>query len=83
MYLLLPDCPPFTFGAQCDKSCACDQNKSISCDTDTGGCLCKNGWSGVKCTCEEKTECDAHSFCDANTCFCNDGVFIKPTNCSG
>ncbi|XP_052714587.1 MAM and LDL-receptor class A domain-containing protein 1-like isoform X5 [Crassostrea angulata] len=76
------NCPPFTFGAQCDKSCACDQSKSISCDTDTGECLCKNGWTGIKCTCGEKTECDEHSFCDANNCFCNDGVFIKPTNCS-
>lgn len=50
---------------------------------DIGGCLCKNGWSGVKCMCEEKIECDEYLFCDVNNCFCNDGVFIKFINCLG
>lgn len=77
------DCPLFKFGTNCNNACVCDQSKSLSCDKHTGECLCKNGWTGVKCSCREKTECGENSFCEGSNCFCNDGVLNKPTDCSG
>lgn len=40
-YLIL-DCPSFKYGAECENTCKCDQSKSISCDKDSGKCICEN-----------------------------------------
>nr|XP_034326622.1 uncharacterized protein LOC109620900 isoform X2 [Crassostrea gigas] len=77
------DCPSFTYGVECEKTCTCDQNKSLSCDKDTGECLCKDGWAGVRCTCRNKSDCDENSYCDGTSCVCNDGFLTKTSNCSG
>lgn len=55
-YLIL-DCPSFKYGAECENTCKCDQSKSISCDIDSGKCICEYGWKGTRCNCEESTEC--------------------------
>uniref|UniRef100_A0A8W8NNA6 SRCR domain-containing protein n=3 Tax=Magallana gigas TaxID=29159 RepID=A0A8W8NNA6_MAGGI len=51
------DCPSFKYGAECENTCKCDQSKSISCDKDSGKCICEYGWKGTRCNCEESTEC--------------------------
>lgn len=51
------DCPSFKYGAECENTCKCDQSKSISCDKDSGRCICKSGWKGTSCNCQEGTEC--------------------------
>lgn len=80
---LFSDCPSFTYGVECEKTCTCDQNKSLSCDKDTGECLCKDGWAGVRCTCRNKSDCDENSYYDGTSCVCNDGFLTKTSNCSG
>ncbi|XP_061166784.1 scavenger receptor cysteine-rich type 1 protein M130-like [Saccostrea echinata] len=76
------DCPSFTYGKECEDDCNCDRSNSLSCDKDTGECMCKSGWSGTRCTCERRIKCDENSYCDGFKCLCNDGFFRKPTNCS-
>lgn len=79
----ISECPTFTYGVDCERTCTCDQNKSLSCDQDTGECLCKDGWAGVRCTCRNKSDCDENSYCDGTSCLCVDGFLTKPSNCSG
>ncbi|XP_061166788.1 multiple epidermal growth factor-like domains protein 10 [Saccostrea echinata] len=76
------DCPPFTYGKECENSCNCNRSNSLSCDKDTGECECKNGWSDARCTCGLQTKCDENSHCVGFNCLCNDGFFTKPSNCS-
>ncbi|XP_019919461.2 uncharacterized protein [Magallana gigas] len=76
------DCPPFTFGAQCENRCICHKSRSLSCDKDTGDCVCKTGWMGAKCTCEGETRCAENSYCYDDDCLCIDGFLTKPSNCS-
>uniref|UniRef100_K1RT07 Lysyl oxidase-like protein 2 n=1 Tax=Magallana gigas TaxID=29159 RepID=K1RT07_MAGGI len=75
-------CPPFTFGAQCENRCICHKSRSLSCDKDTGDCVCKTGWMGAKCTCEGETRCAENSYCYDDDCLCIDGFLTKPSNCS-
>lgn len=77
------ECPALTYGVGCERTCTCDQNKTLSCDQDTGECLCKDGWAGVRCTCRDKSDCDENSYCDGTSCLCVDGFLTKPSNCSG
>ncbi|XP_055860003.1 neurogenic locus notch homolog protein 2-like isoform X4 [Biomphalaria glabrata] len=84
------DCPPFHYGEnECNTSCACDQDHSISCDSQTGECLCHTGWASVSCAadvdeCQDNSVCpDLYSTC-INTpgsyiCQCFDGM-IKNTS---
>lgn len=81
--LCFPDCPPFTFGTQCENRCFCHKSKSLSCDKDTGDCVCKKGWTGARCTCRGRTECGENSYCYDDDRLCLDGFFTKPSNCSG
>ncbi|XP_062591116.1 uncharacterized protein LOC134252644 [Saccostrea cucullata] len=76
------DCPSFTYGKDCEDDCVCDRSNSLSCDKDTGECVCKSGWSGVRCTCGREIKCGENSYCDEYKCLCVDGVFTKPSNCS-
>ncbi|XP_062610599.1 scavenger receptor cysteine-rich type 1 protein M130-like, partial [Saccostrea cucullata] len=76
------DCPSFTYGRECEDDCVCDRSNSLSCDKDTGECVCRSGWSGVRCTCGRGMKCGENSYCDEYKCLCVDGVFTKPSNCS-
>ncbi|XP_052705082.1 uncharacterized protein LOC128180917 isoform X1 [Crassostrea angulata] len=76
------ECSSFKFGDQCERSCVCDQSKSLSCDKDTGDCICRTGWTGVRCTCGRGTECGENSYCDGDDCLCIDGFFTTASNCS-
>ncbi|XP_055957125.1 fibrillin-1-like isoform X3 [Patella vulgata] len=75
------ECPIFTYGVGCSKTCQCGTN-GIECDK-VRGCICKNGWRGENCTtdideCTEGTfNCTADTICD-NTdgsyqCLCQSG----------
>ncbi|XP_048726962.2 uncharacterized protein LOC125645465 isoform X2 [Ostrea edulis] len=77
------DCPKFTYGTECDTNCVCERSNSVSCDQDTGECKCKAGWTGARCTCGSSMNCDENSYCDGFKCLCNNGFFLKPSNCSG
>ncbi|XP_052690988.1 cell death abnormality protein 1-like [Crassostrea angulata] len=76
------DCSSFKFGDQCERSCVCDKSKSLSCDKDTGDCICKPGWTGVRCTCGGGSKCGKNSYCDGDDCLCIDGLFTTASNCS-
>ncbi|KAH9505479.1 hypothetical protein Btru_057418 [Bulinus truncatus] len=50
------DCLGLKFGPSCQESCPCDVNATASCDTKTGKCKCKSGWTGQSCA-EDVNEC--------------------------
>ncbi|XP_055860294.1 uncharacterized protein LOC106054907 [Biomphalaria glabrata] len=43
-------CPAFTYGKDtCDQDCNCVKNNSVGCDSETGACVCKDGWGSATC----------------------------------
>ncbi|KAH9509838.1 hypothetical protein Btru_045374 [Bulinus truncatus] len=44
-------CPPFTYGlTTCNQQCDCVRNNSYGCDTQSGRCICKDGWTSPNCS---------------------------------
>ncbi|CAG2104937.1 unnamed protein product [Medioppia subpectinata] len=41
------ECPPGTYGLNCEKKCKCF-NGGV-CDPEDGHCVCKDGWIGLQC----------------------------------
>jgi len=61
-------CPVGKYGLRCEGICEC--MNGAECDTETGKCVCPNGWSGPKC---EKRICPLEFYgenCE-NFCQCN------------
>ncbi|XP_053387236.1 fibrillin-2-like [Mercenaria mercenaria] len=71
-FLLLEDasldkeCSIWKYGDNCDKACSCNQLNTETCDSVTGKCACKPGWTGVTCG-EDIDECSNVSVCPNNS----------------
>lgn len=40
-------CPPGTYGRNCKQTCNCNEGNTVSCDSVTGECKCKDDWNGT------------------------------------
>ncbi|KAH9509855.1 Deleted in malignant brain tumors 1 protein, partial [Bulinus truncatus] len=49
-YEISNDCAQWTYGSGCTTSCLCVRNNSLSCNSQTGQCTCKSGWTGSDCS---------------------------------
>ncbi|XP_053372780.1 uncharacterized protein LOC123559692 [Mercenaria mercenaria] len=49
-------CPEGSYGDDCLQNCTCAVLTTLSCDTVTGACNCKPGWTGSQCT-DDINEC--------------------------
>ncbi|XP_048726961.2 uncharacterized protein LOC125645464 isoform X2 [Ostrea edulis] len=78
-------CDKWKYGLMCEKSCNCRRSSSESCDSQTGSCVCRSGWSGKTCNCMKATDtCHvAYSYCHGNQCLCKDGQYDTGVTCSG
>ncbi|XP_055859668.1 cubilin-like isoform X2 [Biomphalaria glabrata] len=55
------ECPAFTYGQDtCNQMCSCVRNNSIVCNSVTGACVCKDGWSSATCNI---AKCKINSSC--------------------
>ncbi|XP_062599076.1 multiple epidermal growth factor-like domains protein 10, partial [Saccostrea cucullata] len=78
-------CPTWRYGNDC-LPCFCNQNNTEKCDSDTGKCTCKAGFSGETCDClTGKHTCDSKtSICHLDNgkpiCLCKKGVSATPRN---
>ncbi|XP_048726964.2 uncharacterized protein LOC125645466 isoform X2 [Ostrea edulis] len=43
------ECDKWKYGLMCEKTCNCRRNSSKGCDSKTGSCVCRSGWSGKTC----------------------------------
>ncbi|KAH9509848.1 hypothetical protein Btru_045423, partial [Bulinus truncatus] len=44
-------CAPFTYGRDtCNQQCNCVEDNSIGCDSVSGNCICKPGWTSTTCS---------------------------------
>ena len=43
------ECSNFTYGQNCSRDCTCVQNNTLTCEPETGACLCRDGWTGTNC----------------------------------
>ncbi|KAH9494804.1 hypothetical protein Btru_017810 [Bulinus truncatus] len=58
------ECQPFTYGRghECSHPCSCIQDNTLHCDSTTGRCVCKEGWTSATCS------VDINECSDPNTC---------------
>ncbi|XP_078332363.1 uncharacterized protein LOC144625439 isoform X3 [Crassostrea virginica] len=68
-------CYSLTFGDNCKKRCPCNGPTTVSCDKDTGKCLCKSNHSGPTCACVDK-----FAMCNTTISDCYYGTY-KPGTC--
>ena len=68
-------CYSLTFGDNCKKRCPCNGPTTVSCDKDTGKCLCKTNYSGPTCSCVDK-----FAICNTTISDCYYGTY-KPGTC--
>ena len=88
-------CDEGTFGASCSSTCGCIEANTLSCDTVTGDCNCKSGWTGTTCDTDVFECADSNLFtCQGNStcveepgsysCQCDSGFQLVETNtCQG
>lgn len=81
-WIALSECMPWKYGDECANDCLCNMTNSDLCNTVSGRCDCKTGWSGETCDddideCLEETSCPNISVCiNSNgsfSCKCNTG----------
>ncbi|KAK3612288.1 hypothetical protein CHS0354_011006 [Potamilus streckersoni] len=80
------DCTEGSYGINCNLSCSCIPENTVTCDKRTGNCTCHAGFIGVKCEidvneCEKQNGgCPEHSHCininGSKECVCTTG-YIK------
>ncbi|XP_059169376.1 mucin-like protein [Physella acuta] len=76
-------CPPFHYGTlQCNTPCLCKVENSVSCDSVTGACVCRSGWTGAKCD-VDIDECltGTHSCVETEKCTNIPGSFTCSPDC--
>jgi Notch-like protein len=74
---LIAVCPDGTFGNDCLQNCTCAVGSTLSCDTVTGACNCKSGWTGSQCS-NDIDECRdpaVHQCPDNSQCVNTQGSF--------
>ncbi|XP_055859998.1 uncharacterized protein LOC106058961 isoform X2 [Biomphalaria glabrata] len=85
------ECQSFTYGANCTQSCTCIQSKTQYCNSTTGQCVCKPGWTSTDCSVdidecfENPLSCPDYSTC-TNTagsfqCTCKEGLTLDDRKC--
>ncbi|XP_055859624.1 uncharacterized protein LOC106051838 isoform X2 [Biomphalaria glabrata] len=59
------ECQPFTYGRgkECNQSCSCIRDNTLYCDSTTGRCVCKEGWTSATCA-VDINECSNPNVCD-------------------
>lgn len=83
--LNIAGCPPWRYGQDC-LPCRCNINNTMSCDTNSGKCTCKAGYSGDLCDCVAgKHTCNSTtSYCHVDSgnpvCLCKKGVISSVQN---
>ncbi|KAK6970572.1 mucin-like protein [Biomphalaria glabrata] len=86
------ECQPFTYGPNCTQSCTCIQSKTQYCNSTTGQCVCKPGWTSSDCSVdideciENPLSCPDYSTC-TNTagsfqCTCKEGLTLTAGKCA-
>ncbi|WAR21595.1 FBN2-like protein, partial [Mya arenaria] len=76
------ECRPWRYGSNCDSSCSCLKDSSISCNKTSGECECKPGWTGENCA-QNIDECSLGTFqlCPNNSqCVDTSGSFVCKCN---
>lgn len=83
-------CYSLTFGDSCKKRCPCNGPTTVSCDKDTGKCLCKSNHSGPTCACVDKFAICNTTISDCyygtykpGTCICKKGYTNYENGCKG
>ncbi|XP_060067948.1 mucin-like protein [Ylistrum balloti] len=76
------ECPNGRYGYHCDSVCACNFNRTDTCNKVNGTCNCMTGWTGIDCNtnineCDVPMLCGSHADCiDTNgsyECVCVQG----------
>ncbi|KAH9509854.1 hypothetical protein Btru_045434 [Bulinus truncatus] len=49
-YEILNECAQWTYGSGCTTPCPCIRSNALSCNSQTGQCICKSGWTGSDCS---------------------------------
>jgi hypothetical protein len=69
--------------------CSCNTSNTVSCNSTTGECICKAGFSGPSCDCvQNQHNCNnTFSYCSFDgttpTCTCRAGFYGKNMGCFG
>lgn len=85
------ECQPFTYGSNCTQPCTCKQSNTQYCNSTTGQCVCKPGWTSTDCSAdldecfENPLSCPDYSTC-TNTigsfqCTCKEGLVMNEGQC--
>lgn len=78
-------CPSWRYGQDC-LPCRCNINNTMNCDTDSGKCTCKAGYSGDLCDCVAGNHtCNlTTSYCHVDSgnpvCLCKKGIISSAQN---
>ncbi|XP_048727710.2 uncharacterized protein LOC125645867 [Ostrea edulis] len=84
------ECSNWRFGPNCSSQCTCNNENSLSCDSTSGDCTCKPGWSGTDCEsdideCGQSSTCPVSSTCvnslGSYTCVCDNGSVMAGGMC--
>ncbi|KAH9504455.1 hypothetical protein Btru_063684 [Bulinus truncatus] len=77
------------FDTNCTTPCICNANNTVYCDSTTGYCSCKSGWTGNDCSsdideCSLKYTCPNYSQCHnlpgTYECRCKPGLSLNSNN---
>ena len=77
------------YGDNCRFDCPCAYSNTLSCDMETGECVCKPGFTGYSCNCPfgshscNTTVSDCYQDSVGMQCICKDGYTNKEHNCIG
>ncbi|KAK0043849.1 multiple epidermal growth factor-like domains protein 11, partial [Biomphalaria pfeifferi] len=85
------ECPPNMYDDNCSTPCSCEVNNTIGgCNSITGYCSCKSGWTGSNCSvdidecsqnyflCPDYSRC--HNLPGSYECRCKPGLVMGPNN---
>ncbi|XP_078332359.1 uncharacterized protein LOC144625438 isoform X3 [Crassostrea virginica] len=81
------DCPSMKYGDNCRFDCPCAHSNTLSCDSETGECVCKPWFTGYSCNCPvgshscNTTVSDCYQDSVGIQCICKDGYTNKEHNC--